>query len=184
VSFQTQEKTIDGIDVKVTPFKAAEAIKIQSMLAKILGPALGRAAGALGNVLGSASIGDLKVDGEGLAAAISELASKLSEEELLATLKRLLAGCLCVVSDAEGKRTVDFSNPMVFEDGLTLVFQGKTLSVYSVVAFVLRVNYPDFFAKVPRIGGLLGTILSSKKADSADASASSDSAASASSAPS
>ena len=146
---------------------------------RLVGPAVGRAVGALDNVVGSARLGDLKIDGNGLAGAIAELAEKLPEEQLLETIKRLLRGVLCVTTDQGRPLTVDFSNPTIFDNSLDLVFQGRTMTVYSVIAFVLQVNYPDFFQKVLGTGGLLGTILSSKKADSDDAKGSSSSASSA-----
>ncbi len=180
MSFVTQSKVIDGIDVKVTPFPAAEAIKIQALLLRLVGPAVGRAVGALDNVVGSARLGDLKIDGEGLAGAIAELAQKLPEEQLLETIKRLLRGALCTITGDDGqKRAVDFSNPSTFDNSLDLVFQGRTMAIYSVIVFVLQVNYPDFFQKVLGTGGLLGGILTSKKAGNAAASASSASASSA-----
>jgi len=182
--FATQSKTIDGIDVKVTPFPAGEAIRIQALLLRLVGPAIGRAVGAVDNVIGAAKLGELKIDGNGLAGAIAELADKWPEDQLMEVLKRLLRGVQCVVPDPlEGGRSIaaDFGDPKTFDNSLDLVFQGRTMSVYSVVAYVLQVNYPDFFQKVLGTGGLLGGIFSSKKAGSADASSSSGSAGSAAS---
>ena len=183
---QTQSKTIDGIDVKVTPFPAGEAIRIQAMLLRLVGPALGRAFGALDSTVGAAKLGDLKIDGSGLAGAIAELADKLPEDQLMVVLRRLLRGVQCVVPDPSatgGGRPIaaDFSSPTTFDNTLDLVFQGRTMSVYSIIAYVLQVNYPDFFQKVLSTGGLLRGILSSKKAGNADANSSSDSGGSAAS---
>lgn len=177
--FATQSKTIDGIDVKVTPFPAGEAIRIQALLLRLVGPAIGRAFGAVDSTIGAAKLGDLKIDGSGLAGAIAELADKLPEDQLMEVIKRLLRGVQCIVPDPlGGSRSIaaDFADLKTFDNSLDLVFQGRTMSVYSVIAYVLQVNYPDFFQKALSTGGLLGGILSSKKAGSADASSSSASA--------
>jgi hypothetical protein len=173
--FGTQKKSIDGIDVHVTPFAALEALKIQALLLRVVGPALGRTVGAIKDLLGSAKLLDLNIDGSGLSGAIAELAEKLPEEQLVDITRRMLRGVQCVTANPRepgAKITVAFDDPEKFESAFDLVFQGRLMSVYSVIAFVLKVNYPDFFQKILGSGGLLGGILSSKKAASGDGSSS------------
>jgi hypothetical protein len=174
---------IDGIDFRVSPFSAIEAVRVQALLVRTIGPAVGRGIGAIENILGAAQdFGSLAIDGPGLAGAIAELADKLPEDQLLAILGRLLRGVQAVVPDptTPGKMLVaEFANPDTFENSFNLVFAGRTLTVYSVIVLVLKVNYPDFFQKVLS-GGLLGTIFSLKKAAPSDASSPSGSGPSAS----
>jgi hypothetical protein len=170
---EAQKKTISGIEVTITPFPAMEALKIQALLLRLLGPALGRAAGALDNLKGAAkNLGEIRIDGEGLAGAIAELSDKLGEDQFMAILRRLLKGVQCLTTSPDGRAlVVDFGDDKVFENALDLVFGGQTMAIYPVIVFVLQVNYPDFF-KVLGTGGLLGTILTSKKAAGSDNSSS------------
>jgi hypothetical protein len=177
---EAQKKTISGIEVTVTPFPAGEALKIQALLLRLLGPAMGRALGALDNLKGAAkNLADIRIDGQGLAGAIAELSDKLGEDQFMAVLRRLLRGVQCVVQQDGQALVVDFGDDKKFETALDLAFGGQTMTVYPVIAFVLQVNYPDFFRKVLGIGGLLGTILTSKQAAGSDAESSKDSASSA-----
>lgn len=164
---EAQKKTIDGIDVTVTPFPAVEAVRIQALIVRLLGPAMGRVAGALDNLFGAAktkALGELRIDGTALAGAIAELSDKLGEDQFMTVLRRMLRGVQCVVQRDGQALVVDFGEDKKFDTAFDLVFGGQTMTVYPVLAWVMQVNYPDFFQKVLGTGGLLGTILSSKPA--------------------
>ena len=179
-SEDTVEETINGIRFVVTRFRVQEAIKLQYFLAKLIGPTIGNMIGAIANVVKGSlgdlkqldgesilaavqkSLGDLDLDGDALAEVIARLLDRLgSEEEYIAFLKRMLKKTTAWVN---GQMKVFVQDK--FETSLDAVFSGNTFSIISVIALVLRANYPDFLSGISRLsGGRIQRINTSAKAD-------------------
>ena len=143
--FEQKEKIIDDLKFMVSPFPAGEAIRLQAYLMKLLGPAFARMVGAIKSGSLSGML-DQEIDGEAAADALRMLFSVLDEDTLMALIQRLLKNVICDFPTAEGKVLFDFTSK--FDERLTIVFQGKLLTIYKVMFFVLEVNYPDFFLKI------------------------------------
>lgn len=145
--FEAKTKEIGGIQFKVQQFGALEALRLQAVLMMKLMPSIGRAFGAVNGAI-PRSLGqvlNLQLDGRELAGAINELFEKLPESEFMTLIKRLLQGTTAEASIEGEKVWVTFSDPNTYEAMMNQVFGGQTLLVYQVLAFVLEVNYPDFF---------------------------------------
>ena len=152
-----KKKEIDGMKFGVTPFMAGEALRLQSQLLKLFGPSFGAAIGAFKK-------GTTDIDGDALANALMFLFNQFSDEEVLFNLiKRMMKNVVVEFTDDNGL-VVLFDFAESYESRLTIVFQGKLLTIYKVILFVLEVNYPDFFDKVKGFFGdrTLPTILSPK----------------------
>lgn len=159
MSFEPKSKTINEINFKVVPFAALEALRLKAYLLKTAGPAFGQLLGSFENL--SAGLGNMKIDGEKLSGAIETLMGHLGEEEFVALVQRMLKGVSCVIKDVAGKDLfINFVDE--FSVKMDLVFQGKLMSIYPVMLFVLEVNFPDFFGKVGGIGNRIQTALSTK----------------------
>jgi hypothetical protein len=146
-------KDISGVTFTVTPFSAVEALKLKSFLLKKFGPSLGQALGAFGGgALMEGGIGDLKLDGAAMSQAIEKLMQQLGEQEFIDLIKRLFQNVTANLVREGKPLQFSFIEPQ-FETALDVVFTGQLFSIYSVILFVLEVNYPDFFYKVaPGIG--------------------------------
>jgi hypothetical protein len=160
-----KSKVIDGVTFQVAPFMAVEALRLKVNLVKTFGPALGT---LLGDSVTARevkqNIAELNITGSALASGIMQLMNGLDEERFIALLKRLFATTVANW-DQEGKnRAISFAGDN-FETAMELVFTGRLFSVYSLVVFVLEVNYPDFFNKVVKgIGNRLTKIATSASA--------------------
>lgn len=118
------DRVIDGTTWTVNQFSATEGLRLLTRLMAIGGAPLARAIQALPT---DGSILDARVDFGLLAAAISELTSRLEEAEVVELVKRLLA---CTLADGED-----------CERRFDVVFQGRYLTLFKVLGFVLEVNY-------------------------------------------
>lgn len=130
---QTKEKTIDGKLIAVTQFPARHGFKIKARLAKLLGPALASAAAAVqgGN---KGSLLEADVDIAALGAAVSTLVASLDSDSTLDLVMGMLTS-----TRMDGKEVTD----SVFD----MEFAGNYATLYKVLAFVVEVNYGDFFGK-------------------------------------
>jgi hypothetical protein len=157
--FVPKTKVIDGVTYKVTPFPAVEALKLKAYLLKLLGPAFGRLIGSVRSKGESALDGD--INGVELAGALEGLMKQLGEDDFIAFIRRMLQGTSCEIPDDRGKPVmIVFASD--FDTKLDLVFQGRLFDIYPVIAFVLEVNFPDFFGKMGGIGSKLKTLISGK----------------------
>ena len=156
---QTKTKEIKGKSYQVTPFMAIEGLRLKAYLVKLVGPALGELAG---NVDGL----DSEINSNSISKVIEKLTEALDENSFIALIKRLLQNVIVNWVDEEGgKRAVAFAQD--FETSLNVVFQGELFSIYPVLAFVLEVNYPDFFGKItPLIGKKMSITSILEKGDS------------------
>ena len=157
---QTKTKEIKGKTYQVTPFMAIEGLRLKAYLVKLVGPALGELAG---NVNGL----DSEINSNSISKVIEKLTEALDENSFIALIKRLLQNVIVNWVDEEGgkKHAVAFAQD--FETALNVVFQGELFSIYPVLAFVLEVNYPDFFGKItPFIGKKISITSILEKGDS------------------
>jgi hypothetical protein len=118
----TQEREIDGALWSVTEFSATEGLKILTTIARLSAGPLAQAARALGG-----SVLDAKVDLALVGTAVADLASRLDDDEVVGLAKRMLRGTF-----VDGKEV----SPQ-----FDLVFQGRYLTLFKVLGFVLEVNF-------------------------------------------
>lgn len=127
---ESKSKTIDGISYTVTQFPARRAFAIQARLIKTIGPALGAA-------VGKGLKGEVDVAG-----ALQKLADNVDPDALVALALELLQS-----TRANGK---ELGSDAAFD----AAFSGKLLHLYKVLAYVVEVNFADFFG-AGGIGGLV-----------------------------
>lgn len=137
-------KTINNKDFKVAPFTAVEGLRLKSQLLKIFGPAIGE---LLAGNSGNTSIAEAQINGKAIAGAIEQVMSALSEEQFIVLIRRILQNTICTYNDIEG-RTHSIAFADNFDVAMNEIFQCELFSLYPVLAFVLEVNYPDFFTRV------------------------------------
>lgn len=149
------QKTIDGIQFTVAPFKAIEAIRLKTVLMKLFVPSLGQLFGGIGDMKKGQKFQDINLDGDVITKAIDKIFSELGEDEFIELIERFLKNTVCIAK-VDGK---DYPVQLDSEDGINTVFQGKTFTIYKVILLVLKVNYPDFFGQMEGIGFQLQTVL-------------------------
>lgn len=120
---EAHERVIDGDTWTVQQFPATEGLRLMARLAKLLGGPLSAAMGALQG----SDLLDAKVDGSLLGKAVAELADRLDEDEVAGLAKRLLKD-----TRVGGKEVLP-----QFET----LFQGRYLTLFKVLGFVLEVNF-------------------------------------------
>jgi hypothetical protein len=118
------QRTIDGTSWTVNEFSATEGLRLLTRLTAICGGPLARAFEALPK---DGSILDARVDFALLGTAVNELAGRLDEHEVVELVRRMLA---CTTADGKDA-SAQFD----------LVFQGRYLTLFKVLAFVLEVNF-------------------------------------------
>ena len=154
-----QKTTIGDITFQVTPFMAVEGLRLKARLVRAFGPALGE---ILGGVDGKnvKSIADVNLAGNSFARGLEKLFEQLDESSFVALVERLFANVIANWNTDGKNRAVAFNQD--FETAMNLVFQGRLFSIYPLIVFVLKVNYPDFFDKVVSgIGQRIRTTLTS-----------------------
>jgi hypothetical protein len=131
---QTLEKTINGSSYSVTQLPARRALRLQAKLVKLLGPAV--------STIFVAS-GDLDNADQSIPKAIAALASQLDDKSFDQLVLDLLQG----QARKNGKE--------INEAVLDMEFAGNLNELFLLLAFVLEVNFGDFF----REGGILSSFL-------------------------
>jgi hypothetical protein len=152
-----QKTIIDGVTFQVAPFMAIEGLRLKAHLIRVFGPALGE---LLGGIDGKKvnGVGDISLGSEGIAKGLEKLLEQLDEDKFVELVKRLLANVIAIWPEGGKSRSIAFGTD--FETAMELVFTGKLFSIYPLMLFVLKVNYPDFFGKVVRgIGRRIRTTL-------------------------
>jgi hypothetical protein len=142
-----QKIVINGVTFQVAPFMAVEGLRLKAYLARTLGPALGEVLGGA-DVTKIGSIADMSLGNSGLAKGLEKLLEQLTEDTFEALVKRLLASVIATWTEGGKSRSIHFEQD--FETAMQLVFLGKLFSIYELIIFVLKVNYPDFFDRVVR----------------------------------
>ena len=135
---KTQEKTIDSRSVKITEFAARRKLVLQIQLVKLVGPAIGAAAG------GSRGSGimDSKIGPEAISNAIQKLADAMEPASFVQLTMALLSDTW--VDGKEIKTDAEFN----------VAFEHSLVFLYKVLGFSLEVNFGDFFGR-GGIGGIL-----------------------------
>jgi hypothetical protein len=120
---ESATKEIGGKQWTVVLLPATKGLDVGRRLVKLLGPAIGKA------VSGGRGILDAEISGEGIGAALGELAERLGEPEAAALVKELVTtGVIC-----DGKEVT----PVAFE----LLFRGDYQTLLAVAAFVVEANF-------------------------------------------
>jgi hypothetical protein len=154
-----QKTVIDGVTFQVAPFMAVEGLRLKAHLVRTFGPALGELLGGIDNINVS-NIADTNISGDGFAKGIEKLLEQLTEDAFEALVRRLLANVIAIWPEDGKSRSISFGHD--FETAMQLVFLGRLFSIYELIIFVLKVNYPDFFGKVVSgIGWRMKTTLTS-----------------------
>jgi hypothetical protein len=169
-----QKIVIDGVTFQVAPFMAVEGLRLKAHLVRAFGPALGELLGGLDGTKGG-TIADINLGGAGFAKGLEKLLEQLTEDTFVELIKRLLTNVIAMWSEGGKNRSISFGHD--FETAMQLVFLGRLFSIYELILFVLKVNYPDFFGKVVSgIGRRIKTTGTSEKAETPPPSASEQSA--------
>jgi len=155
-------REIDGMKVQVSPLMALEALRIKSYLIRILSPAATRILGGLnfsGNLL------DSDFDGNKVGEAIEKLFIEIGDDGLVTICRKLFRNIIITITNEDGtKRVYELSS---FSEGrdadFNNIFKGRLFSIYKIIAFVLEVNYPDFFGLMGDFGEKAKTLFSKKQ---------------------
>ena len=144
---ESREKkiVIDGVTFQVAPFMAVEGLRLKAHLVSTFGPAIGE---LLGGIDGTKvkSVLDMNPASVSFSNGLEKLFQKLDEDSFIALIKRLFTNVIATWKEGEKNHTIAFGND--FDTAMELVFVGKLFSIYELIVFVLKVNYPDFFSKV------------------------------------
>jgi hypothetical protein len=153
---QEQKTVIDGITFQAAPFQAVEGLRLKAHLVRIFGPALGELLGGIGGInpdgKKAASLADINLGSDSFAKGLEKLLGQLDEDSFIALIKRLFANVIASWKEDGKNHTVAFVQD--FDTAMQVVFSGRLFSIYPLAAFVLKVNYPDFFGKVVKGIGL------------------------------
>lgn len=131
---ETKEKVISGSNYAVTQLPARRALRLQAKLVKLLGPAVSTI---------FVATGDLDNADQSIPKAITALATQLDDK----TFDQLVLDLLQGQVRKNGKE--------ITEQVLDLEFAGKLNELFLVLAFVLEVNFGDFFQKEGILSGFL-----------------------------
>lgn len=153
-----QKTVIDGTTFQVAPFMSVEGLRLKAHLLRTFGP-------ALGEILGSMDIKKIKniadINLAGISSGLEKLFEQLDEDTFVALIQRLFGNVIANWNESGKNRSVAFNQD--FDTAMDLVFQGKLFSIYPLIFFVVKVNYPDFFGKVVSgIGKRMKTTLTSE----------------------
>lgn len=156
--YEPQVKKIEGMTFSVVPFSAMEAFRLKAYLVRLFGPALGRVLGSLDT--SSMSITEANLDGDKLGEAVGVLFETLSEDTFIAVIKWLLKRVTVEITESGKAVVLTFGDDRQFEAALDQAFQGRLFSIYPLLLFVLKVNYPDLFTLAGSFGTRLKTFMS------------------------
>ena len=133
---QTQSRVIDGITYATAQFSATKGLKLMHRVSRFIAAPLGKmfAETDVKAMASTKSIADFDLSGKAIGEAVQALFEACDEATFEATVKELLSN------------TTRDSKPIVFD----VDFAGKMAHLFAVLAFVLEVNYSDFF------GGIAG----------------------------
>jgi len=158
-----QKTVIDGVTFQVAPFPPVEGFRLKAYLVRTLGPAI---AEIIGGIDGSKikSIGDMNLGGDSIVKGLNKLFEQLDEDNFEALIKRLMTNVIANWKEDGKQRSIAFGTD--YETAMQLVFTGRLFSIYPLLLFVLKVNYPDFLSKwVKGIGQKMKTTFTSVMAD-------------------
>jgi hypothetical protein len=136
---------IDGVTFQVSPFMAVEGLRLKAYLVRTFGPALGELLGGI-DAKKVGSIADINLGSGSFSKGLEKLLGQMDEDSFEALVKRLFANVIANWNEGGKNRSISFGQD--FETAMQLIFLGKLFSIYELMVFVLKVNYPDFFDKV------------------------------------
>ena len=144
-----QKIVIDGTTFVVAPFPPREGLRLKAHLVRTFGPAI---AEIIGGIDGSKikSIGDMDIGNDSLVKGLNKLFEQLDEDSFDALIERLMRNVIANWKEGGKPRSIAFGTD--YETAMGLVFTGKLFSIYPLLLFVLKVNYPDFLSKVVKGG--------------------------------
>jgi hypothetical protein len=145
VNNKEQKIVIDSVTFQAAPFMAVEGLRLKAHLVRTFGPALGELLGGI-NARKLDSIADIDIGGDSFSRGLEKLLEQLNESNFETLVKRLLANVIAIWTEGGKSRSISFGQD--FDTAMQLVFLGKLFSIYPLIIFVLKVNYPDFFDKV------------------------------------
>jgi hypothetical protein len=146
MGIETHTKKIDGREFLVTTFPARKSIALLSRLLALLGPGFAEGIKSL-NLKDGRSIMDQDVNTEVAGALLQQLLSRIDESNVLAlVLDMLRVGNVIMIRDGEGAKPVKVELG-TDESAFDKEFAGELFTLSKLLAFVLSVNYKDFFAK-------------------------------------
>ena len=148
---KAQSIKIEGVEFQVAPFMSVEGLRLKAHLVRTIGPAIGE---LLGGIDGKKvkNISDISLAGDSFSKGLEKLLEQLDEESFVELIKRLFQNVIAHWNEGGKPRSIAFNQD--FETAMDLVFLGKLFSIYPLIIFILKVNYPDFFGKVVRGIGL------------------------------
>lgn len=155
--YESKVKVVEGMEFKVVPFPAIEALRLKADLLKIIGPSLGMALGSIGSM---SDVMKAQINGPGISTAIKMLFEQLDADAFIALVRRILDSTSVQIKAGDKVVFYNFQEQGKFDTQFNDVFQGKLLSLYPVMLFVLEVNFPDFFVKARDFGSRLPTHIS------------------------
>lgn len=125
----TQERVIDNVKYTTTQFPATKGIKMMHRLGKFISNPIAKLAGMVKP--GSKAL-DSEVSAEVLGQAVQAFFESCDEATLELTVKELLTS------------TTRDGRPIVFDSD----FCGQMGHLFKVLAFILEVNFKDFFSGI------------------------------------
>ena len=146
---QTREKVIDGKQIVVLTHPGRRLNQLKVRLVKLLGITLLRALATLldsakpsqgSNLIKNAAAKFMESDIRlsEVALAFESMEQKLEPSEYESLIMEILA----FASIKQGEKATPLCDAKVFDD----VFAGNMLFMYKIIAFVIEVNFGDFFA--------------------------------------
>lgn len=142
---ETEHKIIDGDDYAVTQMTAMRAIRMQTRLIKLLGePASTLFIAASEDQKNKTKLADTFIP-----KAISQLCQELDEKSFENLVLELTKGVR--------KNGVELTQSVI-----DLEFAGKLSTLFSLLKFIIEVNYSDFF----REGGIFSGLMPSNEENS------------------
>ncbi len=128
---KSETEIIDGITFTATQFGAMRGFSILGRLVKTVGPAI--------SVLSSANP-DSEVSE--LAPAIAGALRDLDPDVALVLAVDVLMGTTALMTGPNGVQALI----EISRSNLDVVFNGRLMTMFKVLAFVVKLNYSDFFA--------------------------------------
>lgn len=125
-----ETQTIDGLSFTTTQFPAMRAFTLFSKLVKTIGPAITVLSGA-----------NPESDVAELAPSIATALKDVDPDAMTILAAEVLSSTSAVMTGPSGAAQV----PLNSVDGINLVFMGRLMTMFKVLAFAVKVNYGDFF---------------------------------------
>ena len=146
------ERKIDGVEYRVDPLTAVEAIELYSDLLRFLGPAANRLPAIIVS-LQAESEGQQMMADVAAFAAVSDILSRVESSEVSGLVARIIS--LAMIKRPSGYSKADLDGD----------FTGNLGKIVPVIKFVLEVQFSDFFIGRSKNGiiGLLAEVLQTRK---------------------